>query len=345
MSSKLRLTLLAAAACAAAAPTAAQAADVVDQPVAFTVQNVNRSKLPCAVDGRTYTVRGHLTGTAAAIASGKVTLYLHGLGLGEFFWRFRTVKGYDFTRALATSGHASVTIDRLGYRASGKPQGNASCIGAQADIAHQIIQALKGGTYDGTTAPKFADVGLVGHSAGGLITQVEAYSFGDAKAIGVLAYADQGISTFQLGAAGSATTVCRGGGQPVNATGPRGYALLGQTPAVGRRAFFASAPASVVKATLPLLTRNPCGDLTSYAGAPPFDKTLVPTITAPVLLVQAGADKLFPQPSVSDQRARFSGSSSVTYKQLPGTGHAVTLERSRKTLQSTVATFLAANGL
>lgn len=31
---------------------------VVQQPVSFTVHNINRSKIPCTADGRTYTVRG-----------------------------------------------------------------------------------------------------------------------------------------------------------------------------------------------------------------------------------------------------------------------------------------------
>ncbi len=349
MRRRLPLLLLSTLALGAAAPVAAQAAGaVVDRPVSFRVQNANRTKLACATDGASYTIRGHLTGPASQLAAGKgVTLYLHGLGLGEFFWRFRAVPGYDFTNALARRGHASVTIDRLGYRASGKAPGTKSCIGGQADVAHQIIQQLRAGSYQGASHPAFGDVGLVGHSAGGLITQVEAYSFGDAKALGVLAYADQGISAFQRRAAKAAATVCARGG--VTATplvgGPGGYALLGQSPAAGRLAFFNTARPAVVRATLPLLTRNPCGDLASYAAAPATDKANLASISAPVLLVQGGADRLFPVGSVSAQRARFSGSSAVTYRSLPDTGHALTLETTRTKLQADVASFLKANGL
>ncbi len=347
MRNPIRLSLLAALVCAAVLPAGARAAEtIVDRPVAFTVQNVNRSKLPCATDGATYTVRGHLTGPASAIASPKAaTLYLHGLGLGEFFWRFEGVPGYDFTDDLARRGRVSVTIDRLGYLTSDKAPGMQSCIGAQADIAHQIIEQLKAGSYAGATHPAFADVGLVGHSAGGLITQVEAYSFGDAKAIGVLAYADQGISNFQLGAAGAAKTVCVNGGVPASSAGPGGYALLGQTLPVGRRAFFASARENVISSTLPLLTKNPCGDLASYMAAPPVDKANLAAVTAPVLLVQGAADKLFPDGSVNAQRGLFSGSPAVTYRSIPRSGHALTLESGHTQLVRDVGDFLTANGL
>lgn len=249
-----RLPLLAAAAGAALAlpATAGAATTVVEQPVAFSVKNVNRTRLACQTDGRNYTVRGHLVGTPAQLESSRaVTLYLHGLGLGEFFWRDQAVAGYDFAANLARRGHASVVIDRLGYRTSDKAPGFKSCIGGQADIAHQIVGQLKAGRYDGAGSPAFRRVGLVGHSAGGLITQVEAYSFSDARAIGVLAYADQGISNFQRAAGAAAAEVCARGGVGVTPGGRRGYAFLGQTPAVGRRAFFASALTPVINSTSP----------------------------------------------------------------------------------------------
>src|SRR4051794_29072441 len=45
-----------------ALPSLAGAAPVETRPVVFTVQNVNRSQVPCSTDGGTYHVRGLLVG-------------------------------------------------------------------------------------------------------------------------------------------------------------------------------------------------------------------------------------------------------------------------------------------
>lgn len=319
---------------------------MLERSVSFTVTNTNHTRLSCATDGRGYTIRGHLVGTRRELRSGRVTLYLHGLGFGEFFWRLQGVAGYDFSAGLARRGHASVVIDRLGYGASGKPQGRGSCIGGQAEIAHQIIGQLKAGRYRGRLTPRFRRVGLIGHSAGGQITEVESYSFKDAAAIGVLAYADQGFSAFQLAAAKTAAQICAMGGQRSGGTaGPTGYAKLGQTPAQAVKGFFFSATAAIRAAVLPQLTRNPCGDLASYSAAPVTDKLNVSRIHVPVLAVQGAEDRLFPPPDVRRQAKLFIGSRSVTYATLPDAGHALTFERSHGQLEPIVADFLSRHGL
>jgi pimeloyl-ACP methyl ester carboxylesterase len=239
-----------------------------------------------------------------------------------------------------------VTIDRLGYDSSGKPQGLRSCIGGQADIAHQLIGDLKSGHYRGSLTSKFRRVGLIGHSAGGQIAEVEGYSFKDAAAIGVLAYADQGASPFQLELAKGATEVCDAGGEPSDETsGPGGYAKLGQTKQQGREAFFSSAPAKVQFETLNILTANPCGDLASYGSAPATNLAEIGRITVPVLTVQGGKDTLFPVPDVQVQSTLYTGSSSVTYADLPNSAHALTLESEHGRLEAIVAKFLAKNSL
>ena len=74
-------------------------AKTVSQAVTFSVQNVNRSKLACATDGAAYQMHGHLVGPRSALSSAKkrkraaATLYLHGLGFGEWFWNFTAVPG------------------------------------------------------------------------------------------------------------------------------------------------------------------------------------------------------------------------------------------------------------
>src|SRR6476619_5002225 len=107
----------------------ARAVKIASTPVSFQVKNTNTTTAPgCAPDGGTYTVRGHLTAPKKGKQAG-VTLYLHGLGLGEWLWNFQPVKSYNFVAGMARLGHASVTVDRLGYGASGKPpDGKRVCI-------------------------------------------------------------------------------------------------------------------------------------------------------------------------------------------------------------------------
>src|ERR671930_234292 len=77
-----------------------------------------------------------------------VKLYLHGLGLGEWFWKFQAIAKFNYAVQQATAGHVSVTVDRLGYGASSRPpDGGKICIGSEADVPHQIVQALKSGSY------------------------------------------------------------------------------------------------------------------------------------------------------------------------------------------------------
>src|SRR5687767_7148636 len=94
----------------------AAAAPVEATPMRFSVENVNRTALPCQADGKRYDVRGRLVAPAGA-AKRSVTLYLHEFGFGAHFWSFPEAR-YDYAAALARAGHASVVIDRLGYGAS-----------------------------------------------------------------------------------------------------------------------------------------------------------------------------------------------------------------------------------
>ena len=86
-----------------------------------------------------------------------------------------------------SSSTASVT------RQAGSPPGNQSCLGAQADIAHQMIGQLRSGSYaleDGEP-PRFDKVALGGHSTGALIANLEAFSFSDADALVAMSFTPQ----------------------------------------------------------------------------------------------------------------------------------------------------------
>ena len=156
-------------------------------PIAFEVDNVNRSALPCPADGTRRTVRGRLV-LPAGPRPETVTLYLHEYFFGRFFWEFSAVPGYDFAGALADRGHASVIVDRLGYDESDRPEGTGTCLGAHADVARQVVAQLK--------AQGFERVVLAGHSVGAAIAELALHSFEEPGIAGlvVLGWSDGGFT-------------------------------------------------------------------------------------------------------------------------------------------------------
>ncbi|WP_147471560.1 alpha/beta hydrolase [Nocardia stercoris] len=315
----------------AAAPTAVAAPGdgILDREISFTVHNVNASGVPCGTDGGTYTVHGHLTGPADALAGStapSVSLYIHGLEVGEWFWHFDAVPAYNHVREMAARGHVSVSVDRIGYGAADGAPGDLSCVGGQATVAHQIVQDLRSGNYaaDGG-AVAFDRVALLGHSLGGAVAQVEAYSFGDVDAVGVLAYSDLALTPEQL--AGSLTwgAHCLTGGEP-SAAGAPGYSYLTPNVEAFQQDFLAQSPPDVLAAALPLRAINPCGDMTSLVEATLIDPARLGSIHVPVLVLTGSQDRVFDVNRARFQGNLFTGTSDVTTDVVDGATHGLTLE-------------------
>jgi pimeloyl-ACP methyl ester carboxylesterase len=320
---------------ASAAPPVA----VSSHAVTFQVRSVNTSMVPCPTDGGMYTIQGHLTAPDGVTPSA-VVLDLHGLGYGEFFWHFQSVPGYDWVAGLADRGIASVSVDRLGYGASSHPPGTQTCMGGQADIAHQMVQALRTGAYsmDGGPAIGFSKVVLAGHSAGGGIAQVEAYSFHDVDGLMVFSWADSDQSPQVLGAFAQTGGVCLSGGKPP------GYAPLGQSDDEFKALMFHNADPAVESAATAMRNPDPCGDDGSIPTEIVVDHMQVPSIKLPVLLVIGANDAIFPPPALDHQKSLYTGTGDLTAVSVPDTGHAVTLELSAPSTLATVASWLCARG-
>ena len=308
---------------------AAPAAAVRVEPVAFKIANVNGSDVPCPADGSSYYVHGSLVAPGGPLPR-SVTLYLHGLSYGEFFFRFGAVPGYDAAIELARAGHASVVVDRLGYRSSSGPAGGGVCVGSQADVAHQIVEQLR-------SRFGFKRVALVGHSAGGLIAQIEAYSFGGVDALGVLSYADSGSSPLVLQTAADTTARCL-------TPGSSGFEYFGATEDDFKAGHVHDMDPTVLAALLKLRTRDPCGDIESLGQAVAVDQALTRSITVPVLVLIGDHDAFFPPPAADQQQGAY-GSSDVTSVTLAGTGHAVALGRSAPAFRAALSAWLAKRGL
>lgn len=327
-------------------PSQAATTAVLDEPVTFTVRNVNNSDVPCATDGKTYTVSGHITGPAATLESAGEkdgALYLHGLDVGEWFWRF-PASGYDYSSEMAQLGHVSITIDRLGYNASSQPAGAASCLGGQAAIAHQIVQQLRAGTYQAAHRPRFARLALVGHSIGGAIAEAEAYSFDDVDALGLVSYTDAGLSPDALTTTLNWGSQCVLGGQQSSAGAP-GYAYLAGSQADFKADFLAHTPASLVPTAAALQDRNPCGDLLSIPQTVAADLVGIGQIHVPVLLVCGTDDRLFNAALCPVQQALYTSSPDAQVATIAGATHGITLEPTAATLRTDMDRWLHGVGV
>jgi pimeloyl-ACP methyl ester carboxylesterase len=316
--------------------------------VSFPVTNSNTSEVPCTSDGLHYTIAGTLVLPAGAPPPG-VTLYVHGLGFGAYFWHFTAVPGYDYAGAEAALGHASVVIDRLGYGASSIPTGDAMCVGSQASIVHQIVQDLRHGTYavEGSAMPpSFTRVGLVGHSAGGQLAEVEAYSFRDIDALGLMEWADDlDYSTGAYLAFTADAAACLSGGSDQVGSSSNEYVPFGQTAAQYDALMFANVDPAVLAAANALRPLDPCGQIGSILTGDTADLVRIGSITVPIAYVYAGSDGIFMPGWHQLQQALYISSPKVTSIGLPGVGHAVTLERSAHMLQLAMSEWLSANGL
>lgn len=326
-----------------ATPATAATQKVASVPVSFEVVNKNRTALPCQEDGKKYTVVGHVTGPAAALRKSTIraaALYLHGDGVDERLWRYTKKADHNYAEEMAEAGFVSVTVTRLGYEGSGKPNGKDMCFGSEADVAHQIIQHLRAGTYSakgsglGATgkAPKMQDLVLVGHSASGFVAMAEAYTFGD---IGGLVVVGSGqFVTPHVG-----TTVFDQ--QSRCFSSPDGYSFLTLSQDQAKKDFFTEgADESVAEDISATRPKDACGPLMYALGSFVVDPVKVRSISIPVLCIAGDKDAFFPRPD--DQAKLFAGSSDVKSVVVPNTGHAITLEKSAPDFRKAMASWLAA---
>lgn len=322
--------------------------------VSFEVQNVNESDLICRSDELAYTIRGEIVGPTDLLLGRRddltATLYLHEFSFGKFFWTFDEVPGYDYAAQLARAGHVSVVVDRLGYDASDHPPGGSTCLGAQADVAAQIVGRLKSGDYTtrGRPSIEFERMLLAGHSVGGGVAELAAHSFADEMGIAgliLLAWADQGYSNRSIEQSVQQGVDCTPSGQPAEPGGPGGYAYFGREDEDFQQNVFNDTDPAVVAAATPLRNRDPCGDNATLARIAVVNATGVGEITVPVLLLFGEDDAVFQEEAAQNQADSFEGSESVTLRKFAGAGHALTLERAAGDVRAAVAGWLGEHDL
>ncbi len=315
----------------AAAPAGRQ---VVSREAVFELVNTNDSPVACLPlpDGKEYEVRGRLVGPARAIAgeSGpiRINVLVHDAGTGGWFFNLRDRPAYDYATQLAKQGQTSLVLDRLGYDRSPLRDGDATCLGAQVHMLHQVVQHLYAGRYDwnrgGGTRPHASHVLVHGHGTGATIARLEAAEFSDVQGLVLMSPTSSNPSATALDVLrGQASTCLRGAG----------FAPYGATRRAFRRALFATAPAAVQRAAALRRNSTPCGDVASLAAA--VLASGAEDVDVPVLVLQGGAD------------ARRGGdglegttSARLVRRTFADAGSALPLERSAPAVRRAVLRFL-----
>ena len=327
----LATSLLAAVPLTAATSATPSRADrgsqVMSRQVVFSIENTNATRVACRPDEATYPVYARIVGPRAELVSAdipRVNVLVHGLATGSWFWNLRSKPSFDYATQLARRGETSLVIDRLGYGASTLANGDVACLGAQADMAHQVVQHLKAAKYsftNGRTAvpPKAQHVVLHGHGVGAAIAQIEAATFHDVDGLVLMSWTDSGASQRAVAEARETSRLCAEGDD---------YAAFGQTRREFRELVFATAKRGVQRKAARLHGANPCGDSLSLSQTLAGSRSLTDEIDEPVLLLFGGQDVLIRPGAAQNQADSFTSSQSVTMKTIARAGNALVLEKS-----------------
>jgi alpha-beta hydrolase superfamily lysophospholipase len=212
---------------------------------------------------------------------------------------FDFTNGYEAAEDLAKKGYGVLAIDRVGYGASSKPNGDTLGFTNAAGYLHEVIQDVRGGAL-GFTPPA---VVTLGPSAGADIVIVEAGTYHDVDGVIVAFHSNQlqpALYAVDIGA--------------MLAQGP--YFDFGVD---FRTTFFYAEPwANQRIIDLDNATRSlvPRGEILSALGNE--SAAYRDDIDVPVLLMQAAHDELFvPQ----NDSALFTNAGDVTFTVLKNTGH------------------------
>ncbi|MBB5851057.1 alpha/beta hydrolase [Amycolatopsis umgeniensis] len=109
-----------------------------------------------------------------------VQVLVPGATYNSVYWdSAHTPETHSFRLAMNKAGYATFAIDRLGTGASSKPPSALLTAFTEADVVHQVIQAIR----HGDLGSQFDKVILGGHSLGAAITVLEAGTYRDVDGV------------------------------------------------------------------------------------------------------------------------------------------------------------------
>lgn len=324
----------------AEAPAKQARRTVATRGVEFTLTNVNETFVACAADGEEYQVRGRLVGPRRAVLGKagviRVNVLVHDAGTGAWFWNLKSAPGVDYATKLARKGETSLVLDRLGYDRSPLADGDATCLGAQAQMLHQVVQHLYSGIYRYSTAsgrpPHAGAVVVHGHGTGATVAMLEAAEFDDTAGLVLMSSPNPAPKRLAVDEASAQTMRCLAGGD---------YTAYGETRARFRKLLFASASEEVRRLATRQRNATPCGDVLSLLSAVTSATADARRVEVPVLLLTGNRDARV-RPMTSDEAdSLFSASEDVTARTVRGSGSALPLEARAWRVRGTVLRWLA----
>jgi pimeloyl-ACP methyl ester carboxylesterase len=247
---------------------------------------------------------------------------------------------------MARLGHVSLYVDRLGYGVSDTPDGNQTCIGSNADVAHQLVADARTGRYTihGRAPVAFKKVVLASHTSSGMIVETEAYSYHDVDGLIVIGWANSGVTPPANRWALEGGTSCAQGGRPRRPGGPPNYFWFGPSNAGSRTILFKYSPTPVAWAALSARQVNPCGEIDSAASAIAMDTGRVGEIDVPVLLISGDSDYVTNPDQVVREKGLFASSPDVTAEIVKRSDHFPMLDRSAPVLRGDISRWLRTRG-
>jgi hypothetical protein len=260
----------------------------------------------------------------------------------------------DLPAALARLGHVSLTIDRLGYDASGHPDGWRTCLGAQADVTQQLVDKLRSGDYSagGTRPVSFSTVVLAGHDAGATIADIAAYSYQRVDALVHFNWAEQGFTDAPQRGYVETLPICGSGGQPAEqgpparsdpAGGPSGYVQFLTDDKI--REEQRNTEPDVVDRLMRLWNRIPCGEFALVPEVLAINMLRLPEIRIPVLYGYTEHEFLWTQEGLAQQASHYRNSEDLTTVVIRDAGHFPQFSRVASTFHSTIAEWLRSRRL
>ena len=330
---------------AAPADAARGGASTISRKVIFTVRNTaSDTSVLCSADQANHKIRGRLVGPRRKVygrsGSLRINILVHDVGTGAWFWNLpgRRNRRYDYASRLAAKGQLSLVVDRLGYDRSRLRDGDSTCLGAQAQMLHQLVIRARAGQYrfvgDRHTVPAASFAAVHAHGQGALVAEIEAATFDDVNGLILMGWSDGNMSARERQENQREQNTC---------SGTADYASYGNGARQFNQLLFSSATRAIRRAADRLRNDAPCGDVSSLNAAQFDAQQNNDQIEAPVLLMYGKRDARVGAGAVAAQKGMYSAAPSVSVRRYAGQGSALVLERKAPRVQRDVLAWLRRN--